>query len=249
MASSINEPAEDMIQQPQSRGALWSFGQYLTEPREFFSELAKRPRWLVVYSVMVVLAIATNLMLGPLVSRLTLQSFMPMPSADKVEAMQHSMLIARYLGVVILPISQLCQLMAVAFMTWIAACAVSVMLPFRTILSLVTYAWIPNVLDRAFGAASNYLAGYADNVSSVSELRTLSPSLADIIHSDNSFVTALLHQGTMFYLWSIILLIIGLTAADSKGRRNAAALAVLGSQALIVLSSGALQSIAQSFRQ
>ena len=249
MASSINAPTDNMIQQPQARGALRRLGQYLTEPGEFFGELTKHPRWLVVYGVMVILAIATNLMLGPLISRVTLQNLVPMPSADKVESMRRSLLIARYLEIVVIPISQLCQLMVVAFMTWTASCMVSIMLPFRTILSLVAYAWVPNGLDRVFGAACNYLAGYADNVSSVGELRTLSPSVADFIHCDNAFLNALFHQGTLFYLWSIILLIIGLTAANGKNRRNAAVLAVVGSQALIVFSSGALQSIAQSFRQ
>ena len=221
----------------------------MTEPREFFSELTKHPRCLVVYGAMVILAIATNFMLGPLVSRVTLQNLVPMPLADKVEPMRHSLLIACYLGIVIIPISPLCQLIVVAFIPGTASCMISMMLPFRTILSLVAYARVPNEPDRVFGAASNYLAGYADKVSFVGELRTLSPSAADIIHCDNASLHALFHQGTLFCLWPISLLIIGLTAANGKSRCDAAVLAVVGSQALIVFSSGALQSIAQSFHQ
>ena len=84
---------------------------------------------------MVILAVATNLMFGPLVSRVTLQNLVPTPSADKAESMRHSLLIARYLGIVVIPISQLRQLMVVAFITGTASCMISMMLPFRTILS------------------------------------------------------------------------------------------------------------------
>ena len=103
MARLLNLPSsandESSGQTAQARGALRRLAQYGTESREFFSELTKHPRCLVVYGVMVILAIATNLMFGPLVSRVTLQNLVPMPSEDKAESMRHSLLIARYLGI------------------------------------------------------------------------------------------------------------------------------------------------------
>lgn len=196
-------------------GALFS-------PDETFADIARKPDFLVALLVILVVSTISGVVLAP---RLDYESLRPQMAAKNPnlapEDLNRAVKMATAIGKVgayASPLLVVCVFVIVAAVLLLAFRLFGGEGTFRQAFSIVTYAWIPLVIQRLILTIIIAIKGTAD-VNDISTLVRSNPAfLVDM--ADHPVLFSFLSSFDLFTIWTMVLLIIGFAYMSrfSKGR-------------------------------
>lgn len=226
----MNDQLNTATQAATPPGPSSAFGRLVRvfyEPSKVFAEIATRPTWLFAVLVMVLVALAAQLVLAPkidwdgtireqLASRSASANLSEAEMARAVESGRKIASVTGYAAPVLVPI----VLLVMAGVYFLGLKAFSSQGDFKQVFSMVTHALLPATL---VGALLRIVISFTRSSFTAQEIETLvKSSLASFLSADaGKAVKALAGFVDLFVLWQVVLLALGL-AIVGKVRKGQA---------------------------
>lgn len=194
-----------------------SLAQFFFSPKEFFKALDAKPGWVKAFLIASAITMLTVVISIPLLVQVARQHFGDM-SPDRQQELIGTLRASQYIGVLFSPVALLLKLSIGAYVLWGLSVFSGADLPFRKILSLLSYASIIPLLDRFAGFSLNYL-GQMENIETAEQIRsTLLSASAFFDLSGHPALRALADNCDLLAFWYLAVLAIGLAVIGRFSR-------------------------------
>jgi len=202
------DPLLPALKVPESGGSP-SLAKFFFDPKMFFKALDIRPGWVKAFMIASAIMMLTIVISIPLLIHTATQQ-LPNMSPDRQQELISTLRVSQYIGILFSPVVFLLKISIGAYVLWVLSIFCGADLPFRKVLSLVSYVSIIPVLDRLAGYSLNYLSN-VDSIENAEQIRSTFLSVSSFVNlSGHPALRALADNCDLFALWYLTLLVIGL---------------------------------------
>jgi hypothetical protein len=190
-------------------------------PSRLFQRIAKSPGWVLPFAIVVLLNVAAVLLTEPISQQVFLHTLPPGMDGARLAQIQSSLRISSYLSLLLSPIVIFLRIGILVVLFYAATVVLTgADVPYRRIVSLLTYCSVFTALDRLGGVIMNYLVG-ADNLERPADMQTTFLSANAFFHPANPLLRSLFDNLSPFTIWYLVLVAAGMTVIARVPRSRA----------------------------